>query len=230
MVTSFAICSIFSWLLLVLPFFSITILFTAQLPRLTECLIQELLYCHLQLCNLLTQSHDVIFPFCLNWPHMDALPCMVFLLSLNLSGWCHKLKISYPSIITQIAHWISQLLMQPMERLIPQVLLHLTSTQPHQIFLPCDIQCPLVRLHIMLLLGLYPVAMYRNIASRYQRMPQCHIPALSYWLFLTLGPVDPGTRQSQLWLHINIVPFLPAMSPVWLCITLFKLSHRLTLL
>ena len=81
---------------LVLPFYSITIFFTAWLPRVTDGGILGLLYHHSQLCNLLIQPNDIIFPFCLNWSHTDALPCMALLLfqAAVMSWW-----IIYPCII-----------------------------------------------------------------------------------------------------------------------------------
>ena len=39
---------------------------------------------------------------------------------------------------------------------------------------------PPIRLHTMLLLWLYPVETCKVFVSRYQRMPQCHIPVLPY--------------------------------------------------
>ena len=132
-VTSLGICLIFP-LIINIIFLSVTIFFTAQLLRATNCNTLELLHCQSQLHNLLTQSHDIILPLCLNWAHTDALPCIILLLWLSFLGCCHQLRISYPCIIIQVVHRVPQLLMQLIKMPIPEMLLHLISTQHCWIF------------------------------------------------------------------------------------------------
>ena len=75
-------------------------------------------------------------------------------------------------------------------------------------FLLHCIQCPLQSLFLF-----YPIVTYKSSASKYQRMPQCHIPVPICWLFLILGLVDLGIGLGQPQFSTKTVPFLPTMSP-----------------
>ena len=98
---------------------SITMPYTSWLLRVTGCDSLWPLHCHSHLHNLLSQTHNAVFPLQLNKSHLDCLPASVLLVLLSLMGCCHKLRIHYPHIIIQVVHGIIQLLVKPMKEVIP---------------------------------------------------------------------------------------------------------------
>ena len=80
---------------------------------------------------------------------------------------------------------------------------------------------PPIVLHIMSFSPFYPVVTYKNVALKYQRMSQCHIPVPIYWfIFSTMACGPRYQTRSSAPLHKDHTIPSHNVASVWLCITL----------